>query len=194
MNSSQSITDLAKTIAPIITIALIIFGGASFIYNNWYKTPKLTYETLDSYPLSNEEYIIPIIIRNEGHEKATNVRITVYTAGNIDPSIPKKTPEELTINIESNSTLIANIPRLTDGTQILLYPKVKTLSQKPINEVLIASDQGSGSVYEQTNQWYVPIVAFMIGLLIAGLEGVIERPERIYKLKNNPPASLKKDT
>ena len=135
MNGSQSKADLAKTIAPILSIALVLFGGLYFAYNEWYKTPKLTYETLDSYPLSSDEYVIPIIIRNEGHEKATNVRITIYDAGNIGQDIPKKTPEEITINLESNSTLIANIPRLTDGTQIILYPKVKTLSQKPINDI-----------------------------------------------------------
>lgn len=177
--------DLVKSIISIITIVTIIFGAATFVYNNWYKTPKLTYETLDSYSLSSDEYIIPIIIRNEGHEKATNVRITVYAAGNIDQNIPKKTSEELKIIIESNNTLIATMQRLTDGTQILLYPKVKTLSQKPINEVLIAFDQGSGSAYEQTNLWTLPMFSFIFGFLVATLPDLIERRERRYKLNKN---------
>lgn len=158
--------DWLKVVTAFSIIAGSIAGGFIFAYNEWYKTPKLTYETLDSYPLNNEEQIIPIIIRNEGHEKATNVRITVYSGGDI-LNVQEKTPEELSLNTKNN-TLIADLPRLVDNSQITFYLRIKTFSQKPINDILIVSDQGSGGIHKSSSSDYftgVFVAAFIMGNL-----------------------------
>jgi len=163
-NTEKSIMDWVKVVTALGIIIGIIAGGFNFAYNEWYKTPKLTYETLDSYPLSNEEQIIPIIIRNEGHEKATNVRITIYSGGDI-LNVQEKTPEELSLNTKNN-TLIADLPRLVDNSQITFYLRIKTFSQKPINDISIVSDQGSGGIHETSNSgqpyWAFNVIAILL--------------------------------
>jgi hypothetical protein len=173
MDNSRSKTDWVKTISSIGVIVGLIFGGINFAYNEWYKVPQLTYETLDSYPLSGDESIVPIIIRNEGHEKATNVRITIYTGGNIQ-IVQQKTPEELRLSNENN-TLIATLSRLVDNTQITLYLKVKTLSSKPINEILISSDQGSGGIHETKSQLADSLILIGTILTSVGLFMIIRK-------------------
>lgn len=152
-NTEKSMMDWVKAVAALGAIIGIIAGGFNFAYNEWYKTPKLTYEILDSYPLSDDEQIIPIIIRNEGHEKATNVRITVYSGGDI-LNVQEKTPEELRLNTK-NSTLIVELSRLVGNSQITFYLRIKTFSQKPINDILIVSDQGSGGIHKSTSSDYL---------------------------------------
>ncbi len=170
MDSPQSKTDWLKTISALGIVLGLIFGGFTFAYNEWYDVPKLTYESLTSYPLSSGETIIPIIIRNEGREKATGVRITIYTSGEIQ-SVQQKTPEELKLKVENNM-LIANLDRMVDKSQITFYLRVKTLSQAPIDDILIASDQGSGSIHERertttnTNQFYFSTIIIILMTLI----------------------------
>ena len=147
---------------PGVIIGLIL-AGFNFAYDEWYNTPKLTYEILDSYPLSASEQIIPIIIRNEGHEKATNVRVTVYASGDIQ-NVQEKTSEELILET-SNNTLIANLPRLIDNSQITFYLQINTFSQKPIDDILIASDQSSGGIHETSGSDYYQLISVFLLLI-----------------------------
>lgn len=137
--------DSLKDYGLISIIIGLIIAGAGFTYHEWYDIPKLTYEELDSYPLGNEEKIIPIIIRNEGHDKATNIRITIDAGGQIQ-NVEKITPENLLLEIDNNR-IIANLDRLVEDSQITFYIKVDTLSNNPINQIFITSDQGPGKIY-----------------------------------------------
>ena len=137
--------DSLKDYGLISIIIGLIVAGAGFTYHEWYNIPKLTYEELDSYPIGNEGKIIPIIIRNDGHDKATNIRITIDTGGQIQ-NVEKITPENLQLEIDNNR-IIANLDRLVEDSQITFYIKVDTLSSNPINQIFITSDQGPGKIY-----------------------------------------------
>ena len=164
MNMTEKSTKYwIQIIGSLGVIIGLIAGGFYFAYDEWYNTPKLTYETLDSYPLSTSEQIVPIIIRNEGHEKATNVRITVYASGDIQ-NVQEKTPEELKLET-SNNTLIANLPRLIDNSQITFYLQINTFSQKPINDILITSDQCSGGIHETSGSDYYQLISVFLLLI-----------------------------
>lgn len=149
-----------------IIIGLIV-AGAGFTYHEWYDIPKLTYEELDSYPLGNEGKIIPIIIRNEGHDKATNIRITIDAGGQIQ-NVEEITPENLQLEIDNNR-IIANLNRLVEDTQITFYIKVDTLSNNPINQIFITSDQGPGKIYGtggfSTIDKFIVIFIFIVFLI-----------------------------
>ena len=154
--------DFLKEYGLIGIIIGLIIAGAGFTYNEFYNIPELTYEELDSYPLGNEGNIIPIIIRNEGHDKATNIRITINAWGQIK-NVEKITPENLQLEID-DSRLIVNLDRLVEKSQITFYLKVNTLSNNPINQIFITSDQGPGKIYGTSG---FSTIYLILGILMA---------------------------
>lgn len=155
--------DLGTIITILSFIFALIVGGLYFGYNEWYKTPKLTYEILDKYPLNKDIQITPIIVRNEGHEKATNVRISMDASGIIQ-DIEIKSPEEIHYNIKNNNTFVADLTRIAAESEIIFYMKVETQSKEPINNILIVSDQVSGSIHEKTYDIYGSL-GLILGIL-----------------------------
>ena len=73
-NSIQKIGSIVVIIVSLVTIA-----GA--YYEIVYDKPILTYEILNTYPLPDQSQIVPVIIKNEGHAKASNVRIIIEAEG-----------------------------------------------------------------------------------------------------------------
>ena len=145
MKKSSQISEYLKDYGLLGIVITLILAGGGFAYQEWYDIPKLTYESLDSYPLGNDECIIPILIRNEGNDKATDIRITIYAGGEIQ-NVEEKSPENLRIEIDNNK-LIVFLDRQVEKSQIALYLRVKTLSKNPINDISITSNQGMGKEY-----------------------------------------------
>ena len=63
----------------LITLIAI---GLAWYYKELYKKPKLYYDLWAPYIIGDEK-IVPIIIGNSGHAKATNVRLIINCDGGI---------------------------------------------------------------------------------------------------------------
>ena len=66
----------------------------------------------------------------------------------------------------SNNTLIANLPRLIDNSQITFFLQINTFSQKPIKDILIASDQSSGGIHETSGSDFSQLFESILSLLL----------------------------
>ncbi len=128
-------------------VAAIILAALGFVYKEIYKQPKLTYQILRPY-VRGDERIVPIIFRNEGHANATNVRITITCSGPIQVISEEEIPENLETERPNQYTIIYKLDRLTHQIGIPVYITLSSLSDRPVNNVNITSDQGSGQEYK----------------------------------------------
>lgn len=173
-----------------VIIASLITVGI-FAYNELYEVPVLSYEKLDPYPISSSERIVPVIIRNEGQDVATDVRVTINTAGKVT-NIQFESPEEVNVVGNGTSTIIANFPRIIHGTQINFYLRIETESVSPINNVWITSNEVTGIDHKSRSD--ITVVTASIGVIvgiIASLMGFLaERTLKRYKKtsKITPPS------
>ena len=165
MNSGDNPRDYGKYIVYITAISVLILG-TNFLLTTYYYIPDLTYETLDAYPLSDNEQIIPIIIRNEGHVKASNIKIIVNAEGDIT-NVQEKSVDNL-INKIDNNTLESDVKRLVSNTQIILYLRINTNSQNPIYKISLISDEGLGNIHEKSyvKSWLPVVIIFLLILII----------------------------
>jgi len=159
----------------LATLALII-AILAIVIPYCYLCPKFT---VDVNPLIHNQFkqTVLIVIKNEGHAKATNVEIYLSAKGEItNPMaeiqlIGKKTAQEelflekVTFNIE-NSTCALKTLRINHGTQIKILLEIKSESDFPINKIIIISDEKNKRInFEQIeNNLFQNIVSFSIGV------------------------------
>ena len=138
--------DLITFIASSGLIALI--GGVFyFVYSEFYKVPRLNYEILPTYVIEDEK-IVPVIFRNEGHANATNVRIKINCSGPIQ-NLFEDIPEKFSTEKDNQNILVYQLGRFTKSLKSTIYIKISSLSEKPINNIDITSDQGTGQEYKK---------------------------------------------
>ena len=118
-----------------------------FIYIEFYKIPKLNYEILPTYIMEDEK-IVPIIFRNNGHKNATNVRLKISCSGPIQ-NIFEDIPEKFATEKENQNVLIYQLDRFTKSIMLTIYIKISSLSDEAINYINITSDQGPGQEYQK---------------------------------------------
>lgn len=122
----------------------VIVSVSIFAYNTWYNVPILTYEVLPAYPVTADEKIVAVIVRNEGRAGATDVRIVMQTTGDA-AVLPTRLQEDARIASQNSTNVVLTLTRLPSNAQVSLFLKVKTLSESPIADVYVSSLQGVGS-------------------------------------------------
>ena len=125
-------------IISIIPTILLIY------YKISYNKPKLYYSNdLQSYSM-DDEIIFPIIIGNNGHAKATNVRLTIdFVEGNV-LNVCEKIPDNFSKKIENENRFIYEFKRIASSTNFPIYFKVSKKGAR--YKTTIVSDEGPGSI------------------------------------------------
>ena len=145
-------------------IIIVIIG---FYYFEFYKIPKLTYQIFRPYEKQDEK-IVPIIIGNEGHANATNVRLTIKCNGPIQ-ELSEEIFEEVKIERLDQNIVIYKFPRLTHQIAIPIYITLSSLSNKAIDNIEITSDQGNGQEYNipatlsRVDKFFISMGGFLMG-------------------------------
>lgn len=152
---------------------IAVIGSVSyFIYIEFYKIPKLNYEILPTYIMEDEK-IVPIIFRNNGHENATNVRLKINCTGPIQ-NIFEDIPEKFSTETENQNVLIYQLDRFTKSIILTIYIKISSLSDEVINNINITSDQGSGQEYQKLeplskgDRIALVLMGFGLGMIVSG--------------------------
>ena len=149
-------------------IIIVIIG---FYYFEFYKTPKLTYQIFQPYEKEDEK-IVPIIIGNEGHTNATNVRLTIKCNGPIQ-ELSEEIFEEVKIERQNQNIVIYKFPRLTHQISIPIYITLSSLANQAIDKIEITSDQVTGQEYNIPSTFNLAQIilssmgSFMVGVGIA---------------------------
>ena len=123
---------------------LVILG---FVYKEFYKVPRLSYRIIRPY-VKGDEKTVPIIFSNDGHANATNVRITINCNGPIQEISKEEIPENFETERSDQNTLIYKLDRLTSKIPFTTYLTISSSSDRPISNVTITSDEGSGREYK----------------------------------------------
>ena len=149
---------------------ITLIGSISyFIYIEFYRIPQLNYEILPTYIIEDEK-IVPVIFRNEGHANATNVRIKINCSGPIQ-NLFEDIPEKFLTDVDNQNVLIYQLDRFTKSLKSTIYIKMSSLSEKPINNIDITSDQGTGQEYKKLTPlslWEriaLIMISFSLGML-----------------------------
>lgn len=151
----------------------LIGGILSFIYWQYYNLPKLNYEILPTYIMGDEK-IVPVIFRNEGHAKATDIRIKISCSGPIQ-NLFEDIPEKFTSERDNQNVIIYRLDRFTKSIIATIYLKISSLSDEPINVISITSDQGPGHKYKKLTplsleeRLGIVLTSFALGLLFSAL-------------------------
>ncbi len=125
-------------------VVVVILG---FIYKEFYKVPRLSYQILRPYVKADEK-LVPIIFSNDGHANATKVRLTINCNGPITEISKEEIPENFEREKPDQYTLIYKLDRLTSKIPFTTYLTISSSSDRPINNVTITSDEGSGREYK----------------------------------------------
>jgi hypothetical protein len=141
-------------------VVISIFG-----YNTWYNVPNMTYEILPAYPISTNEQVSAVVVRNEGRAGATNIRIVIHGAGDI--SVLSLSSGEQTNTAQNATTLTVTLPRLPAGSQVSLYAKVESSYNPPITSVYVSSDQGIGNQRATTSTSPIELILLLMPLVTA---------------------------
>ena len=152
---------------------ITLIGSISyFIYIEFYRIPQLNYEILPTYIMEDEK-IVPIIFRNNGHKNATNVRLKISCSGPIQ-NIFEDIPEKFATEKENQNVLIYQLDRFTKSIMLTIYIKISSLSDEAINSIDITSDQGSGQEYQKlvplskSERIGLALMIFSLGFLTGG--------------------------
>lgn len=113
---------------------------------------------------------MPIIIGNEGHANATNVRLTIKCNGPIQ-ELSEEIFEEVQIEKPDQNIVIYKFSRLTHQISIPIYITLSTfLSNKAIDNIEITSDQGSGQEYNiPTTFGLAETILIIVGCFLIGV-------------------------
>lgn len=120
-----------------------------------------------------DEKIVPIIFRNNGHENANNVRLKINCSGPIQ-NIFEDIPEKFVTEKENQNVLIYQLDRFTKSIMLTIYIKISSLSDGAINYIDITSDQGSGKEYQKLvplskgERIGLVLMSFSLGFLLGG--------------------------
>ena len=125
-------------------VVVVILG---FIYKEFYKVPRLSYQILRPYVKADEK-LVPIIFSNDGHANATKVRLTINCNGPITEISKEEIPENFETEKPDQYTLIYKLDRLTSKIPFTTYLTIASSSDLPINNVTITSEEGSGRKYK----------------------------------------------
>jgi len=159
--------DIITFLAQSGLISLFVTGLA-FYYKEFYKKPELYYDLWAPYIIDDEK-IVPIIIGNSGHAKATNVRLTINCDGKI-LNISEEIPENYSKTDEKQNIIIYEFKRLANSLEFPIYFKLSNKSTK--FKINITSDEGIGnrkkseSYYSTSELILMIILSFIIGISI----------------------------
>lgn len=147
---------------PIGAIIGVIATSLIFGYTEWYKPPFLTYEILKPYPLSPSEQVVSMILRNEGHDVASNVRVTVEAKGVIT-SVYFESPEEVSIVGNNTKKVIFTFSRIDQGIKITVFLRITSDSDSLVEEIWITSDQCPGHLYDPNRLKFENVLFWVLG-------------------------------
>jgi len=156
----------------------IILAILGFIYKEFYKVPRLSYQILRPYVKADEK-IVPIIFRNDGHANATKVRLTINCNGPITEISKEEIPENFETVMPDQHTLTYKLDRLTSKIPFTAYLTIASSSDLPINNVKITSEEGSGRKYKDFTHWswlelfFLIISSATLGAIIMLVIGII---------------------
>ena len=125
-------------------VVVVILG---FIYKEFYNVPRLSYQILRPYVKADEK-LVPIIFSNDGHANATKVRLTINCNGPITEISKEEIPENFETEKPDQYTLIYKLDRLTSKIPFTTYLTIASSSDRPISNVTITSEEGSGKKYK----------------------------------------------
>ena len=149
-------------------VVVVILG---FIYKEFYKVPRLSYQILRPYVKADEK-LVPIIFSNDGHANATKVRLTINCNGPITEISNEEIPENFEREKPDQYTLIYKLDRLTSKIPFTTYLTIASSSDLPINNVTITSEEGSGRKYKdfeplsRLELFVITILSITLGALI----------------------------
>jgi len=139
--SGQASQERKRLILPgDVFLAIVTLG--IFAYNTWYNVPDVTYELLPAYPVSDEEQVVALIVRNEGMASATDVRIVVYGKGNATV-LPSGVPQEYNVTVQNGATILT-MPRLPPADKVSFYIRIYTRESTPVSSIYVGFSQGIG--------------------------------------------------
>ena len=156
-------------------VIVVILG---FIYKEFYKVPRLSYQILRPYVKADEK-LVPIIFSNDGHANATKVRLTINCNGPITEISKEEIPENFETEMPDQYTLIYKLDRLTSKIPFTTYLTIASSSDLPINSVTITSEEGSGRKYKDFGPWsrldifFIIILSFILGAITMLAIGIL---------------------
>ncbi|MCW4050843.1 MAG: hypothetical protein NWE89_14015 [Candidatus Bathyarchaeota archaeon] len=164
---TQKIEGSGKYLAVLIPILTLLLAGGTFWYTQFYNQPKLSYEILDSYPISDWEIVTPIVFQNTGRSLATNIVINIHCTGTIQNQY-FTSPDEIELLNNTGRKLRIKMERLVHGAKTSVYISTSPTSDTPFSEISMTSDQGLGKAYVSSSSIF-PKYFEIFSLILAGL-------------------------
>lgn len=159
----------------LLTITLLV-GGGGVLYQEYWDTPRLKYEVLPPYQLSEQRSVTGIILRNEGRETAHSVRMEVES-NQVFTEIYADTHEKYSVirGGENSSHAVLEFPRLTPSDEVSFYMRVN--EDNPNTQVTVTHSTGKGSPAGEDNQFEDTIIVVLSSIFLLFYVAVMVRRE-----------------
>src|SRR5712691_1739163 len=144
----MAISDTAGFKIMVVIVGALAAFGTTFGYNTVWNVPDVHVSGTPA--ASSNVWTLPLVIDNQGHQAATNARLTIDVNGTIQ-SYTYASPENVSLVRASSNELIFKIQRLAPNASANFT--IAAAAATPTFHIWVTADQGSAkAVYLGASQ------------------------------------------